>query len=48
VSRLLRVLLGLVAAFLLVSWGGAIVAAPVTLPLLWWAGRDARPVGRAL
>jgi len=29
----------LVSAFLLISMGGAIIAAPVTLPLLWFALR---------
>jgi hypothetical protein len=43
----LRVLLGLVAFVLLLSMGGAVLAAPVTLPLLWWAGRSARPPARA-
>jgi len=30
----------LVSAFLLISMGGAILAAPVTLPLLWFSIRD--------
>jgi hypothetical protein len=42
-----RLLLGLVAALLLTSIGGAgIFAAPVTLPLLWLAAATARPAGR--
>ncbi len=44
----LRTLLGVVCLALVTSIGGAgIVAAPVTLPLLWVAGRYARPLGRA-
>jgi hypothetical protein len=46
--RILRTLLGLVCCALVTSIGGAgIVAAPVTLPLLWVAGRYAKPLGRA-
>ncbi len=41
-----QIVVGVVATLLLVSWGGAIPLAPVTLPLLWWAGRDARPFWR--
>ena len=41
-ARAARLALGLVALVLLTSIGGAgIVAAPVTLPLLWFAGRHA-------
>lgn len=40
---LLRLAVGVVAAFLLLSLGGAqVIAAPVTLPALWWATRTAR------
>jgi hypothetical protein len=47
-GRILRTLLGLVCLALVTSIGGAgIVAAPVTLPLLWVAGRYAKPLGRA-
>jgi hypothetical protein len=46
--RILRTLLGLVCLALVTSIGGAgIIAAPVTLPLLWVAGRYAKPLGRA-
>ena len=46
-GRVLRTMLGLVCLALLTSIGGAgIFAAPVTLPLLWFAGVHARPVGR--
>ena len=44
-----RLLVGLVCAALLTSMGGAgIYAAPVTLPLLWLAGRRAGRTGRVL
>jgi hypothetical protein len=44
-----RFVLGLFCLALLTSIGGAgIVAAPVTLPVLWLAARDASRVGRFL
>jgi hypothetical protein len=39
-----RVLVG-ISAFLLLSMGGAIVAAPLTVPLLWLAARSDRTGG---
>lgn len=47
-GRVLRTLLGVVCLALLTSMGGAgILAAPVTLPLLWFAGLSTRRLGRA-
>jgi hypothetical protein len=44
-----RFVVGLVCLALLTSIGGAgIFAAPVTLPVLWFAAHSARPLGRAL
>ena len=40
-TRLGRLVVLVIASVLLISQGGAIVAAPVTLPLLAWASRTA-------
>ena len=38
--RPMRILVGAAASFLLISMGGQVIAAPVTVPLLWWAARS--------
>lgn len=38
----LRIIVGCLSAFLLLSLGGGqIMASPLTMPLLWWAARSA-------
>lgn len=37
-----RVVVALVSTFLLVTMGGQIVGAPLTVPALWWAARSSR------
>ena len=37
-----RVVVALVTAFLLISMGGQIAGAPLTVPALWWAARSSR------